>query len=137
MQPLRFLVVSIIGVSVDIGLAWALVTAFGLRLWIAGFLGFAVAAVLNYLLHEAWTFRDDRFRGSVLRFGRNLIATAVTLSVRMAAILALQNTWIADKGPLAVLLPSVALSFCAGFLAAKFWVFRKPKRQERHFHDGV
>lgn len=129
MQSVRFLAVSGVGVALDIGLAWSLVTGLGLSLWLAGALGFLAAALLNYLLHEAWTFWGGQNRRSFGRFGRYLMSLGLTAAVRLLAILGFERLFGAGQGALAVLLPSVALSFCASFLLARSWVFAEPADQ--------
>lgn len=129
MQPVRFLLVSVVGVVLDIALGWYLAARLGLPLWLAGALGFATAALVNYLLHETWTFWGGRTRRSLGRFGRYLMSLALTAAVRLAAILGFEWVLGAERGALAVLLPSVALSFCASFLLARSWVFAEPADQ--------
>lgn len=129
MQPVRFLAVSVIGVALDVGLGWYLATGFGLPLWLAGALGFMAAALLNYLLHEAWTFWGGQNRRSFGRFGRYLMSLGLTATVRLAAIVGFEQVLGAGQGALAVLLPSVALSFCASFVLARSWVFADPADQ--------
>ena len=85
MQSLRFLMVSVVGVALDIALGWALATRLDLPLWLAGALGFATAALLNYLLHERWTFWGGRNRRSLGRFGRYLMSLGLTAVVRLLA----------------------------------------------------
>ncbi len=129
MQPVRFLAVSGVGVVLDIGLGWSLAAGLGLPLWLAGALGFMAAALLNYLLHEAWTFWGGQNRRSFGRFGRYLLSLGLTAAVRLVAILGFERMLGAGQGALAVLLPSVALSFCASFLLARSWVFAEPADQ--------
>ena len=123
-QGLRFLLVSGIGLAVDLGLSLVLADGVGLPLWLAGLLGFLAAAGVNYLLHEVWTFRDGSHRISARRFGRHLLSLGATLAVRLGAILGLQALFGAPEAALFILLPAVGLSFCASFLMARFWVFR-------------
>ena len=126
MLSLRFLVVSGVGVALDVGLGWYLATGLDLPLWLAGAVGFMAAALLNYLLHEAWTFWGGQNRRSFGRFGRYLMSLGLTAAVRLLAILGFERLFGAGQGALAVLLPSVALSFCASFLLARSWVFAAP-----------
>lgn len=129
MVPMRFLAVSVLGVALDIGLAWFLATGFGVRLWVAGAIGFAAAALLNYVLHEAWTFETSQNRRSAKRFGRYLVSLGMTAAVRLGAIVSFELALGAGRGTLIVLLLSTALSFCASFLLARFWVFQNPRDQ--------
>lgn len=63
------------------------------------------------------------------RFGRYLMSLGLTAAVRLLAILGFERLFGAGQGALAVLLPSVALSFCASFLLARSWVFAEPADQ--------
>jgi len=130
MLSLRFLVVSGVGVALDVGLGWYLATGLDLPLWLAGAVGFMAAALLNYLLHEAWTFWGGQNRRSLGRFARYLMSIGLTAAVRLAAILGFERMLGAEQGALAVLLPSVALSFCASFLLARSWVFAETADQQ-------
>ena len=69
MDVLRFIVVaSRQAVILDIGIAYVLARGFGIPLWLAATAGFVVAALVNYVLHELWTFgsADSQFRPGVL-----------------------------------------------------------------------
>ncbi len=47
----RFFLVSVAGLAVDIGIAFSIATLLGAPLWIAAATGFLVAACGNYILH--------------------------------------------------------------------------------------
>ena len=126
MEFLRFLTVSVLGVGVDLGLSWSLATA-GTPLWIAAAAGFAVAAVLNYVLHRGWTFQAASGMAEPTQLLRYLGSLGLTLAARMAAVFGIGTLLGPDAKPLAVLVPSVAISFAISFLAAKFLVFRTTK----------
>lgn len=123
MEFLRFFTVSVTGVLVDVGLAWLLATALGAPLWLAAAVGFTVAAALNYVLHRGWTFQRASAMAEQARLLRYLAALGLTFVARMAAVNGFGALLGPEPPPLAVLLPSVAVSFAVGFLATKFMVF--------------
>ena len=53
MEAARFLAVAVAGLILDLAVAWSAARYLGLPLWLAAALGFAVAAAMNYALHEA------------------------------------------------------------------------------------
>lgn len=126
MEFLRFLTVSVLGVGVDLGLGWLLAAA-GTPLWLAAALGFAVAAALSYVLHRGWTFQDAAGMAKPTRLLRFLASLGLTFAARMVAVFSIGAMLGPDTNPLAVLVPSVAISFAVSFLAAKFLVFRATK----------
>lgn len=127
-EILRFGLVSVAGLGIDLALAWGLAALAGVPLTLAAAAGFCAAAVLNYLLHEYWTFRDGAPQPSFGRALRYLGALALTLAVRLAAVAVLARlagAAAAAPGPqLAILLAATGLSFVANYLASKVLVFR-------------
>jgi putative flippase GtrA len=124
MEFLRFFTVSATGVLVDVGIGWLLASALGAPLWLAAASGFAVAAALNYVLHRRWTFQHAGGMAEHTRLLRYLGALGLTFVARMAAVSGLSALLGPEVQPLAVLVPSVAISFAVSFLATKFMVFR-------------
>ncbi len=60
----RFGLVAVAGLCVDLGTAWALRSLTTIPLTLAAFLGFVAGAIFNYLLHERWTFGTKPLRPS-------------------------------------------------------------------------
>lgn len=121
----KFFVVSVLGLGLDLGAAWALATLAGVPLPLAAFCGFGAGAVLNYGLHEAWTFASKDRKPSVKRGGLYLLALGVTVAVRVAAVAVLEATLL--PGPdqaLFVLVAATGLSFVTNYLLSKYVVFR-------------
>jgi len=107
----RFFAVAVAGLAVDLAIGWTLAEPLGLPLAVAATAGFAVAAALNYALHELWTFRDGARQLSAARALRYLGVLGLTLAVRLAA--------------LAVLGLAAAVSFAANYAASRMMVFRR------------
>ena len=124
-EALRFFAVSVAGLVLDLAVAWSAARLFGLPLWLAAATGFAVAAAMNYALHELWTFRAGARQlsaGRALRYGA---ALAATLAARVAAVALLAALW-GDNRALPVLVAGAGVSFCVNYLISKFFVFRPP-----------
>lgn len=119
----RFIVVALVGLFLDLTVAWCTARVFGLPLWLAASMGFVVAAATNYLLHELWTFFQVAQKLSVARAARYSVALAATLFTRVATISTL--TILVDEAPtLLVLLAGAGISFFVNYLVSKHLVFR-------------
>lgn len=120
----RFGLVSALGVAVDLSVAWTLSYLLGVPLAIAATIGFTVAALLNYALHERWTFGGGNGL-SALRGGLYLLTAGVALATRLAAVVALQAMFSLGRGQeLVALVPAVGLSFSVNYLLSKYGIFR-------------
>jgi putative flippase GtrA len=117
--------VSIVGVVVDIAVAYALTAQFGTPLWLAAVIGFAIAAVGNYILHEFWTFRQNNSSLiSKMRALKYMITCAVTLCFRLIIIYLFVKLNFGDF-LIIILFISVALSFMLNYIMSKFLVFKQ------------
>jgi putative flippase GtrA len=129
MEMLRFLAVSVVGVILDIAVAYTLAAVFGLPLWLAAATGFLVAAGGNYLLHELWTFRREDSGLSGRRGINYLGVSVVVLLVRLAVVAALETVLGADW-PLFILIAGAGVSFFANLALSKFLVFADPSSEK-------
>lgn len=125
LEFLRFLLVAISGLVVDLTLAWLLVERADQPLWLAAVAGFAAGTCVNYVLHELWTFREGHRHLSVLRAGKYGLALGLTLLVRLAVILLLQSLFGSGAPTLLVLGLATGVSFLVNYSASKWLVFRK------------
>lgn len=123
-EILRFGLVAVAGLVLDIALSWSLAVLAGLPLTLAAAVGFCAAAAMNYLLHEFWTFRHGAPRPSLGRAMRYLGALGATLAVRLVAVALLARILGTEGRELAILLAATGLSFLANYLVSKFLVFR-------------
>lgn len=122
---MRFLVVSVLGLGLDLSVAWALATWLGVPLPVAAFCGFSAGAVLNYGLHEAWTFASRDRKPSVKRGGLYLLALGATAAVRVTTVAVLEATLFPrPEQALIVLVAATGLSFATNYLLSKYVVFR-------------
>lgn len=126
LDVVRFGIVAVLGLVVDIGLAWTLSAVGGLALPLAATFGFCAGAVTNYILHEFWTFRGDAPSLSGRRGLLYLVTVGVTLGFRVAAVAGLERTVFTQPGQqLPTLLVATAFSFGINYLLSKHVVFNR------------
>lgn len=116
----RFFAVTVLGVILDLAIAYALHQWAGVPLWLAAATGFAVAAAVNYVIHQTWSFRSGplSLRRATLYAGVALVTLAVRVGIVAALERALPGAW-----PLAVLVAGAGGSFCVNFGLSKWVVF--------------
>ncbi|CAN5370005.1 hypothetical protein BH10PSE13_BH10PSE13_11290 [soil metagenome] len=122
----RFGIVAVGGLCIDLLVSWTLAAIVGLPLPVAALCGFLVAAASNYVVHEGWTFGG----GGKLTAQRGMLylcLMAATLGVRLIAVTALQ-AWVFTRPghTLAPLLLATGFSFLFNFGLSKYLVFRRP-----------
>lgn len=122
-ELLRFGVVAVIGLVVDIALAYGANAGFGVPLIWAAALGFAAGACVNYALHELWTFRSGARRLSAGRALKYALSLGATLLVRLTAV-AMLAVLLGETQPLMVLILATGLSFGMNYMMSKLLVFR-------------
>ncbi len=119
----RFFGVALIGLALDITVAWFLAVWVGLPLMGAASIGFSLGLLTNYILHECWTFRRRRRALSGARFSKFALVQVATLLFRLG-IIAGVSRFIDDNGKeLLILCAAAALSFFLNFALSKAFVF--------------
>lgn len=121
MELIRFFGVSVVGVLIDLSIAYSLATFAGVPLWAAATLGFLVAALVNYATHEIWTFRQGNKTLSITRSLKYLMVSVITLLARIAVVFPLEQAL--SNSPLLVLFCATGVSFFVNFALSKFFVF--------------
>jgi putative flippase GtrA len=121
MEALRFTVVAIGGVFLDLGIAYSLVLGFGLPLWLAATVGFVVAALVNYVMHELWTFGSATRRPSLRRAAKYVFFSALTLVARLTVVFLL-GVWFGSGPVLPILIAGVSGSFVVNYTLSKFLI---------------
>lgn len=129
MEVRRFTIVAVVGVVVDIAIAYLLAQFFAVPLWAAVVTGFFIAALANYAAHELWTFRSTASRLSPKRAGQYIFASAATLAIRLAVIMLLGG-WVSADYKLIVLIVATGVSFAFNFILSKFVVFSNRDDQD-------
>jgi putative flippase GtrA len=125
-QALRFLVVSVAGVLFDLAVGWALASHLGMPLWQAGCISFLVAATMNYVLHELWTFGGGNKRLSARRGMQYFGVAGMALTTRLGAIVVLEAV-LGSGRPLQTLMLAAGISFGVNFLVSR-WLFTRKSR---------
>lgn len=118
----RFFAVTVLGVILDLTIAFALHTWAGVPLWLAAATGFTLAAAANYVIHQSWSFGGGLASLSAWRAVLYGGVALVTLGVRVG-IVALLDRLIAGAWPLAILIAGAGGSFFVNFALSKFVVF--------------
>jgi putative flippase GtrA len=122
MEAARFFIVASIGLALDLAIAWSAAEFFDLPLWIAAAIGFIIAAMANYALHELWTFRSAARSLSAARAVRYSFTLGITLGIRIGSVAALAVIF-GDAHTLTVLTGAALASFCIHYLISKHFVF--------------
>jgi putative flippase GtrA len=125
-QLLRFAVVIVGGLAVDLGMGWSLANLAGVPLVYAAGIGFFTGALFNYVLHEYWTFRASDSRLSLGRALLYLAMMCVTLGARLSVVFLLAPLATGRIGSLAVLIGAAGVSFVVNYLLSRFVVYRRP-----------
>lgn len=121
-ELVRFFGVTVLGVVIDIAIAWALHTYAGVPLWLAATCGFVLAASGNYILHQTWSFQSGSRRLSLARGAKYGAVALVTLLARIAAVASLESLWTALPA-LFILIGGAGVSFFVNFTLSKLFVF--------------
>ena len=119
-QFVRFFAVTVLGVILDLAIAFALHQWAGVPLWLAAAIGFTLAAGANYVIHQTWSFRSGPL--SMKRAGLYAGVALVTLAVRVG-IVALLDRALPGAWPLAILVAGAGGSYCVNFVLSKWVVF--------------
>lgn len=122
-ELLRFFAVTVLGVVIDLAIAFALHTGLGVPLWIAAAIGFTLAASANYVIHQTWSFRSGPL--SLKRAGAYALVALATLAVRVGIVAQLDRLLAGDY-PLAILICGAGGSFVVNFVLSKWIVFAAP-----------
>lgn len=119
----RFFLVAVIGLVVDIAVAYGSSLWLDIPLALAAAFGFACGACVNYALHELWTFRTGARRLSAVRASKYALALGTTLTVRLVAV-AVLPLLLGQAHDLTILVLATGVSFGVNYLVSKFMVFR-------------
>lgn len=124
-QARAFFVVALLGLVVDVGIAWLLTARLGWPLAFSAVCGFAVATCLNYLMNLRWTFRATGTTCSLSGLAQYFLVVGVSLVVRILAIEILRHL-LPDRFQIVplILVLAAGLSFVVSFILSRRFVFR-------------
>lgn len=128
-EMLRFFAVTVLGVVLDIAIAFALHELGSVPLAWAAVVGFVCAAAANYVLHQLWSFQGGARQLSLARAARYAGVAGLTLAVRVGVV-ALLVGWTGGKYALIILICGAGASFFVNFTLSKLFVFGADKAQE-------
>lgn len=127
-EMLRFFVVTVAGVVLDLAIAYLLASQMGLPLWLAAGVGFVIAACANYIAHQLWSFQSGSRRLSSARALKYGGAALATLATRVAVVALLERA-LGGEQALLILVCGAGVSFFVNFALSKFVVFAEaPER---------
>lgn len=121
----RYLVVLLLGFTIDVSLAWVTHTVFHVDLVLAAAFGFLVAMTVSYFAHEFWTFKHPDSAVSAKRVAKFIAASGVTLATRLILVWLSAPLQTLPSGALLRLLFAFAGSLVVGYLVNRLVVFRR------------
>lgn len=128
-EMLRFFAVTVLGVVLDIAIAYGLHEFASVPLVIAAVIGFVCAASCNYILHQMWSFQGGERRLSLRRAVRYAGVAGLTLVARIGVVSVLA-AYFAGEYALIVLICGAGASFFVNFALSKVFVFVDAPSQE-------
>ncbi|MEM7779316.1 MAG: GtrA family protein [Pseudomonadota bacterium] len=129
----RFFLATVLGVVLDIAIAFALHVLLGVPLWLAAAIGFTIAASVNYIVHQTWSFQTGSRSLSLGRAAQYGLVALATLLVRITVVAILARALASvdhHATPLLILVCGAGASFFVNFLLSKFVVFAEPGSQQ-------
>lgn len=123
-KELRYTGVVVIGFGVDFGIAFLALGWLSFSLAAAAATGFLCAFILNYILHEFWTFRRVESSLSFARLFRTLGAALCALAVRVGFLTVITPYVATESMQYAMLVAAAGLSFVVNYVLLRAAVFR-------------
>lgn len=129
----RFGLVGLSGVFVNLGLLWVFADAIDLNDVLASAIAIELSIVWNFFLNNAWTFRDKN-EGAAAGFGARLfrynLVSLVGLGIQLATFIVLKNAFmqmfhLTDVGiwKYPAQLAGIAIAMGWNFLSNFFWTW--------------
>jgi putative flippase GtrA len=115
-ETFRYTAVVVLGYGVDFLVAFLALGWLSFPLPVAATTGFLCAFVLNYILHEFWTFRREESGFSVPRLFQALGAALCALAVRVGFLVVVGPYAASDSMRYAMLVAAAGLSFLVNYL---------------------
>ncbi len=129
---IRFALVGLSGVFVDMPIFWALYNYTSLPDLIAILPAYAVATVWNFMLNDAWTFRDRRERtkrSKAVRLGKYALVSVPPLAYRLGAYWPLKE--LSDLQYMLAYTVAIIVGMTWNFSVNFLWTWRKRSQQPK------
>ena len=126
----RFGLVGLSGVFVDMPIFWALTSVAHVRDLVAILPAYAAATVWNFTLHDTWTFRDRREktrRATLIRLGKFGLVSLIPLVYRLATYYPL--TRVSDVQKMTAYAIAIVVGMAWNFGVNFLWTWRKRSRE--------
>jgi len=126
----RFALVGLSGVFVDMPIFWALVHVAHWKDLIAILPAYAAATLWNFALHDTWTFRDRRektTRATLIRLGKFGLVSLIPLAYRLATYYPL--TRVSDVQKMTAYAIAIVVGMAWNFGVNFLWTWRKRGQQ--------
>ena len=121
---IRFTLVSLLGVLVDFSISLILSELFFFNLALSAVIGFLFAALLNFSLHNVWTFSSNHLKNEFI-INTYVISLFMTILIRLFSIFFLQLLFDEFTNKKFILLIAITFSFSINFLLNRYYVFLK------------
>jgi dolichol-phosphate mannosyltransferase len=128
----RFALVGLSGVFVDMPIFWALTSVAHVRDLVAILPAYAAATVWNFTLHDTWTFRDRREktrRATLIRLGKFGLVSLIPLVYRLATYYPL--TRVSDVQKMTAYAIAIVVGMAWNFGVNFLWTWRKRSRESQ------
>ncbi|WDF72864.1 GtrA family protein [Novosphingobium sp. KACC 22771] len=124
MELVRYTVVAVLGLGVDVGIGYGARRLLGMPLVAGAALGFLVGVAFNYVLFEFWVFRYGRL--TWLRLGKAYAASQGAIVVRLGCVWALGRLLAGlPQADLIVLVGAAGISFVVNFILTRLFLRKK------------
>ena len=123
----RFALVGLSGVFVDMPIFWALYNYTSVPDLIAILPAYAAATIWNFTLNDRWTFRDRRVSSVWVRAGKFGLVSLLPLAYRLATYWPL--TRVSGRDKLIAYAIAIVVGMAWNFGVNFLWTWRKRSRQ--------
>jgi dolichol-phosphate mannosyltransferase len=121
-RVLKFAIVGASGVVVNVGMLWLLHGVLDVRIELAALLAIELSILSNFLINDAWTFRDERNRTFWMRaFGAHT-GSVLAVAINYALLIVLNKQL--DVYYLAAALLSIAAGAGVNYSVSALWTWR-------------
>ena len=121
---MRFFLISVLGVLLDIATAYALHLIFNVDLWFAACVGFLFASLFNYTLHKRWSFSLENKSFSAKRLINYFTLMVFILFIRIFVVKMIAE-FFSDRYVILVLSSATVITFLVNYFVSKTFIFNQ------------